>query len=144
MTNFRVWRFIEAFYLDWTNLFRTFLRSAVFVFFSFFFVGVGIDIYFICKLNKNIRTINLTHISLASFLWDIGKQGRSRPDAAELGVWSGSPLFAYRMVFQNLNKNKNYHPVTLTREVDWSYWQQWEIPFGKNGLNNETDTFDLI
>ena len=28
----------------------------------------------------------LTHISLASFLWDVGKSCRSRPDAAERGV----------------------------------------------------------
>ena len=36
----------------------------------------------------------LTHISLASFLWDICKQFRPRPDAANCGVCSGSPLFA--------------------------------------------------
>ena len=28
----------------------------------------------------------LTHISLASFLWDVGKQCRPRPDATEGGV----------------------------------------------------------
>ena len=52
----------------------------------------------------------LTFINLASFLWDKGKQWRPRPDATERGVWSGSPLFAYRMLYQNLNKNENYHP----------------------------------
>ena len=41
----------------------------------------------------------LTHISLASFLCDIGKPCRPRPDAAECGVRSGSPLFAYRMFY---------------------------------------------
>ena len=35
----------------------------------------------------------LTQISLASFLWDIGKQCRPRSDAAERGVWWGSTLF---------------------------------------------------
>ena len=37
----------------------------------------------------------LTHIRLASFLWDIGKQCRPRSDATECGVRSGSPLFSY-------------------------------------------------
>ena len=46
----------------------------------------------------------LTHIRLASFLWDIGKQCRARSDAAKCGVWSGSPLFAYKRLYWNLNK----------------------------------------
>ena len=33
--------------------------------------------------------------SLASLLLDIGKQFRSRSDAAECSICSGSPLFAY-------------------------------------------------
>ena len=41
----------------------------------------------------------LTHLSLASFLWDIGKQWKTRSDAAECGVWSGIALFAYKMYF---------------------------------------------
>ena len=36
----------------------------------------------------------LTHISLASLLWDIGKQNSPRCDAAECGVPSGAILFA--------------------------------------------------
>ena len=32
----------------------------------------------------------LTHISLASFLWDVSKQHRTRPDAAYRGVLSGT------------------------------------------------------
>ena len=53
----------------------------------------------------------LTHISLA-FLRDIGKQSRPRSDAEECGICSGSPLFAYRMFYYNLNKMKNtaQHP----------------------------------
>ena len=39
--------------------------------------------------------LNLTHISLASFLWDIGKQNCPRWDAAKCGVPSGAILFAY-------------------------------------------------
>ena len=36
----------------------------------------------------------LTHFSLASHKWDIGKQCRPRSDAAERGAWSWSTLFA--------------------------------------------------
>ena len=35
---------------------------------------------------RNILFDILTHISLASFLWDIGKQCKTTPDAAERGV----------------------------------------------------------
>ena len=35
-----------------------------------------------------------TYIGLPSFLWDVGKQCRTRTDTAKLGVWSGSALFA--------------------------------------------------
>ena len=38
----------------------------------------------------------LTHLSLTSFLWDIGKQHSPRCDAAERGVPSGAILFAQR------------------------------------------------
>ena len=41
----------------------------------------------------------LTHTSLASFLWDKGKQFRPRSDITERSVWSGSPLFAYSMIY---------------------------------------------
>ena len=43
--------------------------------------------------------VSLTHISLASFLWDTGKQCTNRSDAAESGVLSGSPLFANRTLY---------------------------------------------
>ena len=39
-------------------------------------------------------TATLTHISLASLLWNIGKQNSPRCDAAECGVPSGAILFA--------------------------------------------------
>ena len=50
-----------------------------------------------CFINENIRSFDirfLTHISLASFLWDIGKQNSPRCDAAKRGVPSGASLFA--------------------------------------------------
>ena len=47
----------------------------------------------------------LTHISLASLLWDLGKQCRPRSDVAERGVWSGSAL---RNFYKNFNKKNVY------------------------------------
>ena len=45
-------------------------------------------------INDPNQTKTLTHISLASFLWDIGKQNSLRCDAAKRGVPSGAILFA--------------------------------------------------
>ena len=47
------------------------------------------------SLPRKKRVVRLTHISLASFLWDIGKQNSPRCDAAKRGVPSGAILFAY-------------------------------------------------
>ena len=41
-----------------------------------------------------LRLVQLTHLSLASLLWDIGKQSSPRCDAAKRGVPSGAILFA--------------------------------------------------
>ena len=65
------------------------------------------------KIKISILTYN--DLSLASFLWEIGKQCRHRPNAAERGIWSASPLFAYIMVYWNLNRNEKYHPQPKTR-----------------------------
>ena len=47
------------------------------------------------KLSQNYyQILLLTHLSLASHKWDIGKTCRLRADAAEWGVWSGYSLFA--------------------------------------------------
>ena len=53
-------------------------------------------------LNRILHSVNwlflgpveLTHLSLASLLWDIGKQNSPRWDTAERGVPSGAILFA--------------------------------------------------
>ena len=45
--------------------------------------------YTTCTLMKS-----LTHLSLASLLWDIGKQNSPTCDATEFGVPSGAILFA--------------------------------------------------
>ena len=42
------------------------------------------------------ETVYLTHLSMASPLWGIGKQHSPRCDAAERGVPSGAILFARR------------------------------------------------
>ena len=46
-----------------------------------------------CKPLAHVLTA-LTHISLASFLWDIGKQNSPRCDAAKCGIPSEAILFA--------------------------------------------------
>ena len=46
------------------------------------------------KLGDHATFLVLTHLSLASLLWDIGKQNSPRCDAAECGVPSGAILFA--------------------------------------------------
>ena len=51
----------------------------------------------------------LTHLSLASLLWDIGKQNSPRCDATERGgVPSGAILFAQRNFIKNEIKIKNH------------------------------------
>ena len=64
----------------------------------------------------------LTQLSLVSFLLDIGNQCRPGSDAAICSVWLGSPLFAYRMFYWNLNKNEKHLPTILATEKDWSKW----------------------
>ena len=49
----------------------------------------------------------LTHLSMASLLWDICKQYSPRCDAAER-VPSGAILFAQRNFIEKLDKNKNH------------------------------------
>ena len=44
----------------------------------------------------------LTHISLASFLWDIGKHNNPRCDAAKRGIPSGAILFAYTIFIKKI------------------------------------------
>ena len=44
---------------------------------------------------------DLTHLSLVSLLWDIGKQNSLRCNAAERGVPSGAILFAKRIFIKN-------------------------------------------
>ena len=48
---------------------------------------------------------SLTHLSLVSFLWDIGKQYSPRCDAAKCGVPSGAILFAWRIFIKHLYEN---------------------------------------
>ena len=47
----------------------------------------------------------LTHLSLASLLWDIGKQDSPRCDAAERGVPSGAILFAQRNFIEKCDES---------------------------------------
>ena len=61
----------------------------------------GVYIAPMCFRNDSHRSLQIhvcglcfTHMSLASLLWDIGKQNSPRCDAAERGVPSGAILFA--------------------------------------------------
>ena len=60
----------------------------------------------------------LTHLSLASFLWNIDKQCSTRSDATERNVWSGSSLFVHIKYFLNLNETKTYYQF----EIDLPIW----------------------
>ena len=71
------------------------------------------------ELKSHIRvTVSYlsNHISLASILWDIGKQRKHKSDA----VFSWYPLFAYIMCFLILNINENYYSTAVKTKVDWS------------------------
>ena len=50
----------------------------------------------------------------------------------ERGVWSGTPLCAYIMFSQNLNKMKSTTTRTFKIEKDWSNWKGWENTFRFN------------
>ena len=71
------------------------------------------------RLSDNIKAVYmtvcsksfliLTKISLASFLWDKGKQNSPRCDAEDCGVPSGAILFALKNFFiENELKMKNH------------------------------------
>ena len=70
---------------------------------------------FACS-EKKLR--NLTHLSLASLLWDLGKQNSPRCDATERGVPSGAILFAYRNFIEKWNKILNSLLTPLKLKVD--------------------------
>ena len=56
----------------------------------------------------------LTHLCLASYKWDTGKQCRPRSDTTECGVWSGFTLFALsRGISVQEENNKNYQTPLL-------------------------------
>ena len=95
------------------------------------------------KLAERLRFLQngnalLTHISLMSLYWDIGKQCRPRLDASdtnELGVWSGTILFAYRNFCQDQDqdsllvkrRNDDHSPGPVIRELVPSSHQRSEL-----------------
>ena len=60
-----------------------------------FYIGDAKESRTISK-EMHMCSIVLTHLSLASLLWDIGKQHSPGCDAAERGVPSGAILFAWK------------------------------------------------
>ena len=71
---------------------------------------------------------------LASHKWDLGKQCRSRSDAAFCSVWFGSTLFAYRNLYSKLNQNEKVHQKPLKFEMHSSNWEGWKCPLVIFGL----------
>ena len=59
-----------------------------------------------------------------------------RSDATERGVWSRSPLFAYKMLldYHNWVKRENTTKKFLNMEMDRANWSELDIPFGLSGL----------
>ena len=73
-------------------------------------IGLKNNLYFL--LSSFIETADLlTHISLASFLWDIGRTWR-------LTRVSTVCLKYVLLIFE---ENVKYHPTTLKTEMDRSY-----------------------
>ena len=71
----------------------------------------------------------LTHISLASRLWDIGKLYSPRCDAAERGVPSGAILIAQRNFIEKRDKKIKITPNTPINEKQ----EKLEIAVGYHG-----------
>ena len=68
----------------------------------------------------NSSQVNLTYISLTSFLWVIDKQNSPRCDAAKRGVLPGAILFAFNMEFiENEIEMKNLTSISL--EYKWTH-----------------------
>ena len=59
-------------------------------------------------------------LSLASFLWDIGKQNSPRCDVAKGGIPSEAILFADLIFIEKCNKNEKSLLMSLKMKVDSS------------------------
>ena len=71
-----------------------------------------------------------THTSLASFLWDIGKQCRTRPDAASDQVLHYLlPECTFKILILKLTTKQ-----TLNLKWVLPIEKGWKIPLGINGL----------
>ena len=60
----------------------------------------------------------LTHISIASYWWELGKQRRPRSDATERGIWSGSQRFANRVSKGAKIRNRYNQVPHLTQDTN--------------------------
>ena len=77
-----------------------------------------------CKWSLGV--LLLTHISLASLLWDLGKQCRPRSDAAERASYQG--LHCLLTGISIRNQKWKVHQTTLKLEMDSSNWYGWTLP----------------
>ena len=71
----------------------------------------------------------LTHISLESFLWDVGKQNSPRCEVPKLSVTSGTFLFAFINSIEKLNKNEKLLLMPLKMKLD-----NWKVHLSQVGL----------
>ena len=90
----------------------------------------------------------LTHLRLASYKWDIGKQCRPRSDTAVRGVWFGSALFALNTLISINLVIMNTNQTPLILEMDRSKEWLQKSSFGINGLmklsKNERKAFPRL
>ena len=121
--------FYFVFFFIYLFFFYLFILFFCFCFTSVFGVRFWLKLWhfliiaFVYHFIKSVVLVNclLTHISLASFSWDIVKQQSPRYGAGERGVPSRAILFAKSNFIENLNKNKKKSLLTpLKRNVDSS------------------------
>ena len=92
-------------------------------------------LFFVIHLIKSEMRLKIVRLCIfPNYIWTylgLSKQCRSWSDAAERGVWSGSPLFAtHPAVFRRMNRKSNifvHMPMSATFfRGDWS----WNIFYG--------------
>ena len=80
------------------------------------------------KVWKNHNNYTLAHLSLASLLWDLGKQ--CNPERRLISVH----CLLTRISISNGTKHEKIHLTPLKRQVDSTNVYGWESPLGLLGL----------
>ena len=85
-------------------------------------------------LTSGVIAVVLTHISLASHFWDIGKHCNiADPEQTSQNAASDQGLHCLlmRISLKNKIKMKKVHQPPLELEMDLSNWSGWNSPIGK-------------